>query len=107
MDEAGAGPPSGERHVEGGHELGAQVTGHRPAHDTGDAFDNALAESFFASLESELIDRTSWVTQAQARAAVFEYIEVFYDRQGRHSALGYLSPEEFERRYRPADTPAA
>jgi putative transposase len=73
----------------------------------GDAYDNALAESFFASLESELIDRTSWATPTEARAAVFEYIEVFYNRQRRHSAIGYLSPDEFERRYRPAATPAA
>ena len=73
----------------------------------GDAYDNALAESFFASLESELIDRTRWATQAEARAAVFDYIEVFYNRSRRHSALGHLSPEDFERRYRPPDMPAA
>jgi putative transposase len=73
----------------------------------GDAYDNAMAESFFASLESELIDRSSWATQAEARAAVFDYIEVFYNRQRRHSALGYLSPQDFERRYGSADMPAA
>ncbi len=73
----------------------------------GDAYDNALAESFFASLESELIDRTGWATPAEARSAVFDYIEVFYNRTRRHSALGYLSPYEFERRYRPLTTPAA
>ncbi len=59
------------------------------------------------TLESELIDRTSWATPAEARPAVFDYIEVFYDRTRRHSALGYLSPDEFERRYRPVKTPAA
>jgi putative transposase len=68
----------------------------------GDAYDNALAESFFASLERELVDRSRWRTTEEARLAVFDYIEVFYNRQRRHSALGYLSPAEFERRYRPA-----
>jgi putative transposase len=68
----------------------------------GDAYDNALAESFFASLERELVDRSRWRTTEDARLAVFDYIEVFYNRQRRHSALGYLSPAEFERRYRPA-----
>jgi putative transposase len=66
----------------------------------GDCFDNAMAESFFASLETELIDRSSWRTRAEARLAVFDYIEAFYNPQRRHSALGYLSPGEFERRYR-------
>jgi putative transposase len=67
---------------------------------TGDAYDNAMAESFFASLETELIDRSSWRTRADARLAVFDYIEAFYNPHRRHSALGYLSPAEFERRYR-------
>lgn len=67
---------------------------------TGDAYDNALAESFFASLESELLDRTSFRTRADARLAVFDYIEAFYNPIRRHSALAYLSPAEFERRYR-------
>jgi putative transposase len=64
---------------------------------TGDAYDNAMAESFFASLETELIDRSSWRTRADARLAVFDYIEAFYNPRRRHSALGYLSPVEFER----------
>ena len=59
---------------------------------TGHAYDNAMAESFFASLETELIDRTSFRTRADARLAVFDYIEVFYNPKRRHSALGYLSP---------------
>jgi transposase InsO family protein len=67
----------------------------------GDSYDNAMAESFFASLETELIDRSDWQTHAEARAAVFDWLVVFYDRRRRHSALGYLCPEEFERRYRP------
>jgi putative transposase len=66
----------------------------------GDCYDNAMAESFFATLETELIDRSDWATPAQARAAVFDYVEVFYNRIRRHSALGYLSPDQFEERYR-------
>ena len=65
----------------------------------GSAYDNALAESFFASLETELIDRSRWATPEDARLAVFEWIEAFYNRARRHSSLGYLSPIEFERRY--------
>jgi putative transposase len=65
---------------------------------TGDAYDNAMAESFFATLETELLDRTSFRTRADARLAVFDYIEAFYNPHRRHSALGYLSPAEFERR---------
>ena len=74
---------------------------------TGDCFDNAMAESFFASLETELIDRASFRTRADARLAVFDYIEAFYNPRRRHSAIGYLSPAEFERRYRPETTTAA
>ncbi|MGH2445375.1 MAG: IS3 family transposase [Candidatus Limnocylindria bacterium] len=66
----------------------------------GDAYDNAMAESFFASLEAELIDRSAWPTRDAAYAAVVDYIEAFYNPRRRHSALGYLSPVEFERRYR-------
>jgi putative transposase len=73
----------------------------------GTAYDNAMAESFFASLEVELIDRTRWATRDEARSAVFEWIEVFYNRTRRHSGLEYLSPAEFERRYRLHSRPAA
>ena len=71
----------------------------------GDCYDNAMAESFFATLETELIDRSDWANPAAAKAAVFEYIEVFYNRIRRHSSLGNLSPEQFEERYR--SSPAA
>jgi len=74
---------------------------------TGDAYDNALAESFFASLETELLDRTTFRTRADARLAVFDYIEAFYNPIRRHSALAYLSPAEFERRYRSEPITAA
>lgn len=65
----------------------------------GDALDNALAESFNATLETELLNRKAWDTRRQLSTAVFEYIEVFYNRQRLHSALGYLSPAEFERKW--------
>jgi len=64
----------------------------------GDCFDNAACESFFATLECELIDRSVFRTQDEARVALFDFIEGFYNRIRRHSALGYLSPAEFERR---------
>ena len=63
----------------------------------GDCFDNAVAESFFATLECELLDRTRLSTHAEARAAVFEFVEGWYNTRRRHSALGYLSPLAFER----------
>jgi transposase InsO family protein len=62
----------------------------------GDCWDNAVAESFFATLKVELVYDTKWDTRAEARAALFEYIEVFYNGQRRHSTLGYLSPRAFE-----------
>jgi putative transposase len=62
----------------------------------GNCWDNAVAESFFATLEVELVDRGPWQTHAQARLAVFEFIEVWYNRQRRHSALGYQTPCEFD-----------
>jgi putative transposase len=64
----------------------------------GDAYDNAMAESFFASLECELIDRRSWKNKTEARLAVFTWIEAWYNPKRRHSGLGYLSPNNFERK---------
>jgi putative transposase len=64
---------------------------------TGNCWDNAVAESFFATLKTELAYQTRWSTRGQARNEVFEYIEVFYNRRRRHSALGYRCPDEFER----------
>jgi putative transposase len=64
----------------------------------GDAYDNALCESFFASLECELLDRRRFATQAEARLAVFDYIEGWYNSRRRHSALDYLSPIAYEKR---------
>ena len=62
----------------------------------GDCYDNALCESFFATLECELLDRTIFHTQAEARLSVFEFIEGWYNPHRRHSALGYLSPNRYE-----------
>jgi transposase InsO family protein len=53
-------------------------------------------ESFFASLKKELVQDADFATKAQAQAAIFEYIEVFYNNQRRHSSLGYVSPAEYE-----------
>ena len=65
----------------------------------GDCFDNAMCESFFATLECELLDRTSFKSQAEARMAVFDFIEGWYNPHRRHSAIDYLSPIDYERAY--------
>jgi putative transposase len=62
----------------------------------GDCWDNAVAESFFATLKKELIHRRSWPTKGELRTEIFDYIEVFYNRQRRHRTLGQRSPVEFE-----------
>ena len=63
----------------------------------GDCYDNAMCESFFATLECELIERSTFGTRGAARLAVFDFIEAFYNRKRRHSSLGYVSPAAFER----------
>jgi putative transposase len=68
----------------------------------GDAYDNALCESFFATLECELLDRRSFRNHAEARLAIFEFLEGFYNRRRRHSALGYRSPADYEAAHREA-----
>jgi putative transposase len=65
----------------------------------GDAYDNAMAESFFATLECELLDRRSFQSKTEARLAVFTWIEGWYNPRRRHSRLGYLSPANFERKH--------
>ncbi len=65
----------------------------------GDAYDNAMAESFFASLECELIARRSWKTKTEARLAVFTWIEGWYNPRRRHSGLNHQSPNNFEKKY--------
>jgi putative transposase len=66
----------------------------------GNAYDNAMAEAFFATLETELLTRRAFPHRGAARAAIFDYIEGFYDPHRRHSALGYLAPAEYEGRWR-------
>ena len=62
----------------------------------GDAYDNAVAQTFFATLKKELVNRRSWPSRPELQSAVFEYIEAFYNRQRRHSTLGMVSPTEYE-----------
>jgi putative transposase len=63
----------------------------------GNAFDNATMESFWSSVQNELLNRQRWTTRIELSNAIFEYIEVFYNRRRRHSKLGYVSPIEYER----------
>ena len=79
--------------------LRCREAGVRPSMGSvGDAYDNALCESFFATLECELLDRQRFRTQAEARLAVFDFIEGWYNPHRRHSALDYLSPMAYEKR---------
>ena len=72
------------------HDMIASMSG------KGNCYDNAVAESFFATLEFELIMQNDWRTKAEARRAIFRYIETWYNRRRRHSTLGYVSPAEYE-----------
>ena len=77
--------------------LRCKEVGVRPSMGSvGDCYDNALCESFFASLECELLDQHRFRTQAQAKMAVFDYIEGFYNSRRRYSSLGQISPMTFE-----------
>lgn len=76
------------------HSAGIQVS----MSDTGNCYDNAMMESFFATLKTECADQP-FPTRAQARQAIFEYIEIWYNRSRRHSALDYLSPAQYERQF--------
>ena len=62
----------------------------------GDCYDNSVAESFFATLKKELVDRRSWPDKNELRMEIFDFIEIFYNRQRRHSTLGMLSPADYE-----------
>ena len=79
--------------VLGRHGIGCSMSG------VAQCWDNAPVESFFGKLKGELVDHESYTSRDQARTSIFEYIEAFYNRVRRHSSLGYLSPEEFERTY--------
>jgi len=65
----------------------------------GNCWDNAVAESFFATLKVELIDRRVWTSQLELRAALFDYIETFYNRRRLHSSIGYKTPAQIEREH--------
>jgi transposase InsO family protein len=65
----------------------------------GNCYDNAVTESFFGTVKSELVNRTRYRTREEARASIFEWIECWYNRRRRHSSLGYLSPEAFEAQF--------
>jgi putative transposase len=65
----------------------------------GNCWDNAVAESFFATLKTELVYTRRFATRAEAREAIFEFVEVFYNRHRRHSTIGYVSPVEFEMKF--------
>ena len=62
----------------------------------GNCWDNAVVESFFATLKEEEVHREEYQTHAQAKASLFYYIEIFYNRKRRHSTLGYVSPHHYE-----------
>lgn len=98
-------PPAGLIHhtdqgaLYSAHAYRAQLRAHglRPSMSAkGNAYDNAVAESFFSTLKNELIHHCDFMNREQARAAIFDYIEIFYNRQRRHQTLGYVSPMHFE-----------
>ena len=68
----------------------------------GDCWDNAPSESFFHTIKTELIHQQNYQSRAEAEQDIFEYIEVFYNRQRKHSTVGYLAPIDFERLYQKA-----
>ena len=83
--------------------LRCRKSGVRPSMGSvGDCFDNAMCESFFATLECELLDRRRFKNHEEARRAIFEFLEGWYNLHRRHSSLGYLSPAEFEKQKRAA-----
>jgi transposase InsO family protein len=63
----------------------------------GDAYDNAVIESFWGRMQTELLNRRRWNTRIELANAIFEYLEIFHNRQRRHSSLGWLTPTEYER----------
>jgi putative transposase len=79
------------RHLLQSHGIECSMSGR------GDCYDNAVMESFWGTLKTELVNHERYQTREQARASIFEYVEVFYNRHRLHSSLGYQSPEQFER----------
>ena len=73
----------------------------------GNCYDNAPTESWFATLKRELVYRTSYTTHAEARQDIFEYIEIWYNRQRKHSTIGYMSPIAYEEQWKKSTPKAA
>ena len=69
----------------------------------GDCYDNAMMESFWGTLQLEVLDRRKWATRDSLANAIFEWIECWYNPKRRHSSLGMLSPTEYERLHTPSD----
>ncbi len=89
----------GRQYADGGYQQLLQAHGMIPSMSRkGDCFDNACAESFFSTLKNELVHHATFQSREEARTAIFEYIEVFYNRERLHQTLGYLAPAEYERR---------
>ena len=87
----------GSQYASGAYRAELEAHGMRASMSAkGDCYDNAVAESFFATLEFELIMQNDWATKAEARRAIFRYIETWYNPRRRHSTLGYISPAEYE-----------
>jgi hypothetical protein len=93
-------------HVVGLRSVSASGRATRVMGSIGDCFDNALAESFFSSMQVELLDRQRWATRQELANAIFEWIEAFYNPVRRHSGLDYLSPVDYERAHTPAASAA-
>ncbi|VVH64132.1 Mobile element protein [uncultured Gammaproteobacteria bacterium] len=71
----------------------------------GECYDNAVAERFFNTLKTEFISQQTYATRAQAKSAIFEYIEVFYNKIRQHSTIGYCSPSDYEKKFYQDNTP--
>ena len=73
----------------------------------GDCYDNSMMESFFGSMQTELLDQKTWITRQELSAAIFEWIEAWYNPERRHSALAYRSPVTYERMHQMQPSAAA
>ncbi|SMM99507.1 Mobile element protein [uncultured Candidatus Thioglobus sp.] len=71
----------------------------------GECYDNAVAESFFKPLKTELVNQQTYQTREQAKSSIFEYIEVFYNKVRRHSTINYHSPSDYEKRFYRGNVP--
>ncbi len=107
--------PGGIVHADHGTQFTSWVFGEKirsagllPSFGTvGDGLDNAMMESFWSPMQTELLNRKRWKTRVELANAIFEYIEIFHNRQRRHSALGYRTPTEYELRSDNNPIPAA